>query len=140
MAAAADKVMQYVEKALSKDPGVSSKVLFEGARKIDKAIEKLSIRQFHAKYPLQVKRRKGSKGGSKKATRPKTRAGGGRSSAPSRSRSRREAAPVGGAEEVRKVLLRFARELSAADSQLGTIEVMSNLDRYTADILKATRS
>lgn len=145
MAAAADKVMEYVEKALAKDPGVSNQVLYEGARKIDKSIGKLSIRQFHAKYPLQVKRRKGptgkgkGKGKPRKTTTRKKRASA-RSSRTSRSRSRPAPASGAGAEGIRKVLFEFARDLSAADTQLGTIEVMSNLDRYTADILKATRS
>lgn len=137
--AATDKVMQYVERALAKDPGTSNKVLFEGAKKIDKAIGALSIRQFHAKYPLQVKRRKGQPARRRKAKATRPAARGKKARAP-RARSGARAATPGGADEVRKVLLRFARDLSAADTQLGTIEVMSNLDRYTADILKATRA
>lgn len=137
--AATDKVMQYVERALAKDPSTPNRVLFEGAQKIDKAIGKLSIRQFHAKYPLQIKRRKGGSPGRKKAraSRPVSRASKTRTS---RSRAGARGAQANGVDEVRKVLIRFARDLSAADTQLGTIEVMSNLDRYTTDIIKATRA
>jgi len=137
--AATDKVMQYVERALSKDPGTPNKVLFEGAQKIDKAIGKLSIRQFHAKYPLQIKRRKGGSAGRKKAGAGRPAARAAKTRTP-RSRAAARGAQATGADEVRKVLLRFARDLSAAETQLGTIEVMSNLDRYTTDILKATRA
>jgi len=75
MASAADKVMQFVEKQLARDPKVSNATLFAGAKKIDRAIGKLSIRQFHAKYPLQVKRRKGrsrSKAAKTRSAKPKT--------------------------------------------------------------------
>jgi len=133
MASATDKVMQFVEKQLAKDPKVSNATLFAGAKKIDRGVGKLSIRQFHAKYPLQVKRRKGR--ARSKAAKART-----RSARPKAARAARPAARRGGdGEGIRRVLLRFARDLSAADSQVETIEVLSNLDRYTAEILKAAR-
>ena len=121
---ASDKVMKYVEGQLSKDPKVSNATLYEGAKKLDRAIGKLSIRQFHAKYPLQVKRRKG-RSRRRKATVPRKPA----------TRGRRSGAG-GNADAVRKILFQFARDLSAADSQLGTVEVLSKVDGYTSDILK----
>jgi hypothetical protein len=36
-------------------------------------------------------------------------------------------------------MLQFARELSVAESQVQTIEVLSKMDRYVVDILKAAR-
>ena len=125
----ADKVMKFVEGQLKKDPQVSNATLFEGAKKIDRGVGKLSNRQFHAKYPLQVKRRKGQgrrnvSGGARRI-----------------SRSRRgRGSNSGDREAVRRVLLSFARDLSAADSQVATIDVLSDLDRYTNDILKSTHS
>lgn len=127
---AEDKVMKYVEGQLAKDPAVSNQTLYAGAKKLDRGVGKLSIRQFHAKYPLQVKRRKNRR--RKRvgtATRRKT-GGGGRSGVKVDAQTQR----------VRKILIDFARELSGAESQVETIEVLAKLDRYAADILKATRS
>ncbi len=62
-----EHVMKFIEKELARDPGVSNATLFEGAKLIDKAIGKLNPRQFHAKYPLQVKRRLGGAGSGRAA-------------------------------------------------------------------------
>jgi len=126
---ALDKVMTYVEKQLAKDPKVSNATLYEAAKKIDKGVGKLSIRQFHAKYPLQVKRKK--KGGRKRAPGAVRR---------KRVPSGRKVRDTGSTEAVRKIMLQFARELSVAESQVETIEVLSKLDRYILDILKAARA
>jgi hypothetical protein len=120
--------MTYVESQLAKDPKVSNVTLYEGAKKISRGIGKLSIRQFHAKYPLQVKRRRNR----------------GRKRAPRTARRKRAVRPPaartnGSAEAVRKIMLQFARELSVAESQVQTIEVLSKMDRYVVDILKAAR-
>ena len=48
-------VMEFVERTLEVDPDVSNADLFAGAREIDPFVAELSARQFHAKYPLQVK-------------------------------------------------------------------------------------
>jgi hypothetical protein len=58
------RVMQMVRKELEKNRDVLTSDLFEKARSIDSSIGKLSARQFHAKYPLQVKR--AMKGGGKR--------------------------------------------------------------------------
>ena len=57
MATVDDKVMSAVEAALKKDPDVSVDELFAMAKGISPSVGKLSKRQFHAQYPLQVKRR-----------------------------------------------------------------------------------
>ena len=125
MASPVDKVMQFVERELAKDPTVSNEKLFEGAKKVSRAVSKLSPRQFHAKYPLQVKRRsKNGKGRKRVAKAP-----------------RRVVAPRSGDQDaVRKIMLRFAQDLSSAGSQSETIGVLANLDRYVTDIMKATRN
>ena len=129
MAAAADKVMDFVEKQLKRDPKATSEKLFEGAKKIDNKIGKLSLRQFHAKYPLQVKRRrnKGKKAAPKRARRAPTRT----------SRAPRRAA--GSQDAVRRVMLRFAKDISAAD-KTGTIDILANIDRYVSDVIKAAKA
>ena len=132
MSAAVDKVMQFVERELKKNPQVSNQDLFKGAKKINRAVARLTPRQFHAKYPLQVKRKKASGRTRRKTT---------RSAAASRSVGRRTSTrAVENTEGVRKVMLRFAKDLSSADSQTQTIEVLSNMDRYVADIMKACRN
>lgn len=65
MADAEARIMEMVRKELEKDRSVATADLFEKAKKIDASVAKLSPRQFHAKYPLQVKR--ALKGGRRKA-------------------------------------------------------------------------
>lgn len=77
------RVMDMVRRELEKNPSMSSEELFEKAKKVDRGIARLNVRQFHARYPLQVKRaaanaRKAASGGrsaAKKAAR-KTRGAG----------------------------------------------------------------
>ena len=58
MAEINDDVMSMVRAELDENPDVENKVLFEKATEIDEEIGDLSLRQFHARYPLQVKRQK----------------------------------------------------------------------------------
>ncbi|MEN8184278.1 MAG: hypothetical protein ABFS46_17265, partial [Myxococcota bacterium] len=52
-----DKVMQLIEKELKINPKATAKELQEKAKAISASVGKLSVRQFHAKYPLQVRRK-----------------------------------------------------------------------------------
>jgi hypothetical protein len=134
MASPADKVMTFVERQLKRDPKISSGKLFERAKKMDSTVARMSLRQFHAKYPLQVKRRLAPK--KKRVTKrvPKKPA-----AAP---RARRAPAQRASGDEaaIRRVLLRFAKDVSAAEGKTETIEILANVDRYVADIMKAARS
>jgi hypothetical protein len=56
MAKTSDRVMDMVRREVAKNPDVKSGVLYEQARKLDRSMSSLSLRQFHARYPLQVKR------------------------------------------------------------------------------------
>jgi hypothetical protein len=49
--------MQLVEDELKIDPGMKSSELFEKAKAVFPGVDKLTLRQFHARYPLQIKRR-----------------------------------------------------------------------------------
>lgn len=124
MAEVDEKLMSFVETALQKSPDRSTNDLFEEAKKKFPSAKKLSVRQFHARYPLQVKRRmslaKG--GGTKKAARPRRRAP---------KPARRDA--------VRDALLRFATELSAAQERQDVVKVLANVDRYVDDVLEAAK-
>lgn len=140
MASATDKVMQYVERELAKNPDVSNDVLLEGAKKLDKSVGQLTPRQFHAKYPLQVKRRSGKPKATKKKSTSKSSRRGGASRGRGATKRSTNGASRAGEDRVRNVMLRFAKDLSSADSQVETIEVLSNLDRYVSDIMKAARA
>jgi hypothetical protein len=52
-----DKVMQLIEKELKINPKATAKELQQKAKAVSEAVGKLSVRQFHAKYPLQVRRK-----------------------------------------------------------------------------------
>lgn len=139
-------VLAYVTRVLKRNPAVKNAELFKGACEIDASVAKLSARQFHAKYPLQVKRRLAAAAPAPKpAPKPRKPA----------ARPRKPAAPVvaepapavaapstgdGNAAAIRGLLLSLARELANAGTQAETIEVMARLDGYVDDIMQAARN
>ncbi|HSM05217.1 MAG TPA: hypothetical protein VK858_11340 [Longimicrobiales bacterium] len=115
------KLMAFVEAELKKSPDISTNDLFDKAKKKHPAAAELSVRQFHARYPLQVKRRMSlAKGGGRRKPRRKT-----------RRTARRDA--------VREALLRFATDLSAAEERKDIVKLMSEMDRYVDDVLEAAK-
>ncbi|HWV56895.1 MAG TPA: hypothetical protein VNZ57_05435 [Longimicrobiales bacterium] len=56
MAAEKDRVMEMVQAEMAKNPSITSEELYRRAQAIDASIANLKLRQFHARYPLQVKR------------------------------------------------------------------------------------
>lgn len=144
MANADDKVMAAVESALKKDPNATVDDLFAMAKGINSSVGKLSKRQFHARYPLQVKRRSG--GSAKPKAKKKTTARK-KPAAPRRARPRaKKAAPAVNApavsaparDSVRAIFLRFASDLAAAEARKDVVKVVAGVDRYVNDVLKAT--
>lgn len=137
MAKTDEKVMKMVEKELEKNPDISVSDLFEKAKKVSSDIGELTNRQFHARYPLQVKRRKAMKSGGKKKT-----------AAPKRrkkrtSTSRKKTVSAGTAsdanrEAVRGEFLSFASDLTAAEARKDLVKVLANVDRYVDRVLKTT--
>ena len=155
-------VLAYVTRVLKRNPDVKNAELFKGACEIDASVAELSARQFHAKYPLQVKRRLAAA-----APAPKRAAPARKRAAPARKRAApapkpapapapaapavAEPAPApavaeapsvgdGDAAAVRGLLLSLARELANAGTQAETIEVMARLDGYVDDIMQAARN
>ena len=128
-------VMEFVERTLEADPNVANADLFAGAREIDPSIAELSGRQFHAKYPLQVKARLARAA----APEPET------PSAPEVPTSEEPtaleapSAVVGDPLAVRRLLLDLAKELANAESKAEVIEVMARLDDYVAKIMEAAQ-
>jgi len=128
-------VMEFVERALEVDPDVSNADLFAGAREIDPSVAELSARQFHAKYPLQVKARLARTAATDPETPPEP-------EVPTAEETAAPEAPSAGAGDplaVRRLLLDLAMELARAESQAETIEVMAELDDYVAEIMEAAR-
>lgn len=124
-----DKVMAAVEAALKKNPDASVDELYTLATGIGKDVAKLSKRQFHARYPLQVKRRMNV------GSRPKRKAGGAQKR-PSRRTGRRAAQQNGSQRDaVRTILLEFASELAAAEHRKDVVGVVASVDRWVDRIL-----
>ncbi len=121
------KLMSFVENALKKSPELSTNELFEQAKKKHPAAKELSVRQFHARYPLQVKRRMSL---AKAKTKPTPR----KPAATPRARKR-----PARRDAVRVALLRFASDLSAAQERPDLVKVLANVDQYVDEVMEATK-
>ncbi len=139
-------VMEFVVRALEADPGISNADLFAAARKIDPSVAELSARQFHAKYPLQVKARLAKAATAEPDAPPEPEAPPAEETAagdapPTEEAAAEDGPPAGTGDPsaVRRLLLDLAKELANAGSQAETIEVVARLDDYVADIMKAAR-
>lgn len=162
MAETNPKVMAMIEAELAKDPSISNDELLAKAQKIDRSVGGLSARQFNARYPLQVKRRKdgpkparkkpagrarkkASKAGKATGTGKAARAGSSRkprrkkAASGATRRPRTTAAPASGGdrEAVRKILLDYAKKVSAADSMTDMVDLVMDVDRYVDRVMKA---
>ncbi len=119
-----DKVMEFVKKELQKTPSIEVKDLFEKTKTAHPEVRDLDLRQFNARYPLQIKRRKsGKRGGRKSPTR--------------RRRGTRRAQEQERREAVRSTFLSFATDLTAAEDKQDLVKVLAGVDRYVDDVLKA---
>lgn len=123
MAETKEKVMEMVRAELDKNPDAETAKLYEKAQKVDKSVKDLTLRQFHARYPLQVKRKKAAKAG-------RTRRGG-------RRRGRRGKEPD--REAIRDSLLGFAKEVSKAEGAAQVIDALGTVDKYVDKIVKAVQ-
>lgn len=137
MAEVNEKVMEMVRKELEASPDASTTELHEKAKKVDPAMKDLSIRQFHARYPLQVKRKKSlAEGGGRRRKKKKEKRS--RTSGSGSTRSKRRSGSSS-QSEIHAVLVEFAKEVSAANDRGPTamLDVISNLDGWVARIEKA---
>lgn len=116
------KVMSMVEEELAKNPKASTKELKEKAEKIDKSIAKLSNREFHARYPLQIMRKRAP-------ARPRAAAA---------RRRRGKAAAVVNRDAIRSILLDFGRAIAAAEGKADVVDVIGGVDKYVERVVKAT--
>jgi hypothetical protein len=156
-----DKVMQFIEKELKINPKATAKELQQKAKAVSEAVGKLSVRQFHAKYPLQIRRKLAPKKPRRAAPKAKAapkkprRAAPKAKAAPKKPRRAapkaraapkkpRSAAPKATAargqvnrEAIRDTLMTFAKDLSDAEGKSETIAVLRKLDNYIDAIIRA---
>lgn len=116
-----EAVLKMVERELKKQPDMSSSDLYEKVAKKHDSVKELSTRQFHARYPLRVKRKMA--GPTKRKSR--TRAARTRT-AP----KRRTPVRPRGSEQTRDVLLQFAQELVGMGGEPSFTDVLSRVDHY----------
>ncbi|HEY8483455.1 MAG TPA: hypothetical protein VIL13_02525 [Longimicrobiales bacterium] len=138
MPATNPRVMDMVREELAKNPDITNEELFEKAKAIDPEIANLSMRQFNARYPLQVKRVQG-RAPDAEAPRGRQRRTGAARSTRAPSSSRRANARLAAAAPIRAAFLEFAEELLAA-TEKGTaavVRVVGNVDQYVERVLKA---
>jgi hypothetical protein len=124
-----ETVMRFVEGVLEADPTVGSAEIYERAKGIDPGVEALTLRQFNARFPLQVKRRRALE-------RSGARGNGRRSRA---ARARREVTQLRTQYAVREAFLRFAADLSAAEENAELVRVIAGVDEYVEAVIEATR-
>lgn len=150
------QIMEMVEDALDKDPSTGSRDLFERVKERFPSVGDLSIRQFHARYPLQIKRRKSlDEGGAQQSTRrrsprgrkrdapradaPRARSRA-RGSRPGRRAAARSAGETNSAQtraRMRAILLDFAIELASVDAKADVVKVLAGTDRYVDQLMSA---
>ena len=121
-----DRVMALVEAELEKNPDIAVTDLQAMAVEITERVGDLTPRQFHARYPLQVKRR------INRAAR--LRAG----LSPGSGSGRR--GPADGAPDrdaIREIFLRFASDLTAAEARKDLVRVLARVDRYIDGVIQA---
>ncbi|TVP74951.1 MAG: hypothetical protein EA352_09385 [Gemmatimonadales bacterium] len=130
MATDPDKVMAFVKEQLKKTPDIATTELFEKAKEVDEGVKQLSLRQFNARFPLQIKRQESlAKGGGRRGPSPSTGRRSGSRRRTSKDTTRREA--------MRDVLLQFAADLSDAEERRDLVRVLANVDKYVDGAMKA---
>ena len=120
-----ERVMELVESELEKNPAVSVGELQRKATEILPDIESLSTRQFHARYPLQIKRRKNR---ALERIEGLAAGRGTRRGKASRGKPNREA--------IRATFLRFASDLTAAEARKDLVRVLAGVDRYVDQVIR----
>lgn len=115
-----EKVMQMVERRVKKNPDVSNQELYEKATELNSEIGKLTLRQFHARYPLQVKRKLARGGAAKPKKKP---------SRPTKKQGKPDR------EAIKEVLLSLVKDVAGAEKG-EIVDVVAGIDKYVDKVLK----
>jgi hypothetical protein len=132
MAERNEKIQNRVREALEKNPELSSRELFETMKSEEPAaVSDETLRSFHARYVLSLKR--GKRGASKRPARGGTvRRGAARSSGRGGKRQREADA---NRMRVRGILLKFAGEVASAETRAEVVNVVGSVDAYVDEVL-----
>ena len=125
-----EKAMKFVEDTLEQSPRILLDELFQRTKRVSSSIGLLSKRQFNARYPLQVKRRKAL------AARPK---GAGRAKANPLAGPPHRKMPVPASQTrdlVRQVFLQFATDVTGAEDRKDLVKVLAGVDQYVDQVLR----
>jgi hypothetical protein len=143
-----EKVMDLVARELEEDSSASLEHLYDQAKSVDPSIGELSLRQFHARYPLQVKRRKSRAAGRHKPPSPRKKKQQATSetkqSAP-RSRKSKQSQPADSGsqeldrEKVRALFIDFAMDFASAESRIEIVRAISSVDSYVDRLSKIVK-
>ncbi len=112
-----DKIMAMVRAEIAANPSVKTAHLLAKAKKMDKGVGKLSLRQFYGKYPLQIKREMAL-------------------SRPRRRTRKRKGSNVDRAA-IRILFLQLARTLLEAEGKARVVEVIGGLDELVDHVMAA---
>ena len=137
MAEVNDKVMEMVREELKENPDAENKELYAKAVKLDDAIDDLTLRQFHARYPLQVKRQIAQKRGGKKKKKRKQRKSRKKRKASSRAATKGAAGSGPNRDAIRGTLLQFAKDVSSAEGKAEMIDLLTSVDDYVDQVVEA---
>jgi hypothetical protein len=118
-----DEIMRFVEAELAVDPAMESSAIHERAKTRFPGVEDLSLRQFNARFPLQVKRQQAHRDRGKRR---------GRSP-----RARRGASGLRSQTAIREAFLEFASDLAATESREGLVRVVAGVDAYVDRVMDA---
>jgi len=158
MAERNEKVLERVRTELQRNPNTPSRDLFEMVKaEQPEAVRDESLRSFHGRYVLSLKRGAGKTGrsggaakkGARKAAGKTARKGArkgtrGAAAAETGSRPRAAYGSRGGKRQreaearrtqVRGIFLQFAREIAGAESRADIVNVIGNVDRYVDEVV-----
>lgn len=132
MAERNEQVMEMVARELDRNSGIGSSRLHRMAIEIDPSMSELSLRQFHARYPLQIQaaRKRAQGGGTRRRAKRQRAPQGAR-------RTQTSAAPASSRDAIRSVFLQFANDFADAKSRSDVVRVLSNVDAYVDRVEKA---
>jgi len=126
---AEQQILEMVEEQLDRPNPPDTKVLYRRAMHfIDRDVRHLSLQQFNAKFPLQVKRRKARERTEGPVHRTREESDGDGTAPGDGSFGRREA--------VRQTLLDFAKAVTGAEDRGAVIDVLTGVDEYVDRVVE----